>query len=204
MIRQWNKMEKDKTEAMIGAVRKSREGALFSIETSGAQVAKLPFYRNYHLYRLTNFSSLPAFSFDYLGDGQRFYFLDGTVKPLATVAAKNDLFLNTGNVLDYTDFYFRYVTKTGDNVRIIRRPEDHPALSSMPDAQMADIKKHHKEPEISFDEQTPEGKYHIKATLDNDGTLTRAHLAVSPKGLVSIIEQHMLLTEQHDSIKAGS
>lgn len=195
-------MDKDKTEAMIRAVRKAREGALFSPETSGAQIAKLPFYRNYHLYRLTNFSSLPAFSFDYLGDGQRFYYLDGTPKPLASVAAKNDLFLNQDNVLDYADFYFRYVTKAGDNIRLIRSPHDHPALASMPDAQMEEIVARHKAPDISYDEQ--ERKYHIKTTLDNDGTLVRARLAVSPEGLISIKEQHMLLTEQPQNVKAGS
>lgn len=200
-MRQWNKMDKDKTEGMIRAVRKAREGALFSPETSGAQVAKLPFYRNYHLYRLTNFASLPAFSFEYLGDGQRFYYLDGSPKAIATVSAKNDLFLNENNVLDYIDFYFRYVTKTGDNILLIRNPHDHAGLDSIPEARMREIMQHHRAPETSYDEA--EKKYHVIATLDNDGTLVRAHIVVLPNGLLSLKEQHMLLTEQQQGVKAG-
>lgn len=194
-------MDKDKTAAMIRAVRKAREGVLFSPETSGAQIAKLPFYRNHHLYRLTNFASLPAFSFDYLGDGQRFYYLDGSPKAIATVSAKNDLFLNQDNVLDYIDFYFHYVTKTGSNIFLIRNPHHHAGLDSIPESQMKEIMKHHRAPEISYDEV--EKRYHVIVTLDNDGTLVRAHIAVLPNGLLSIKEQHMLLTEQQ-GVKAGS
>ena len=78
----WHKLDRDRTAAMIGDVRKAGDHVLFTIATSEAKCAKLPFYKNFLLYRLTNYASLPSFSFEYIGDGKTYHYLDGSAAPI--------------------------------------------------------------------------------------------------------------------------
>jgi hypothetical protein len=190
-MRQWNQINKETTANIIRAVKKAKEGAMFSPEHSEAKIAKLPFYRNYHLYRLTNLATLPAFSFEYLGDGKRFYYLDGTPKALASVSAKNEIVLSQENILEYLDFYFMYILSEDGEIRLINDIDDHPRIASLPEDEKQHIKNHHKNTLVEYDEDSH--SYNIEATLDNSGTLVRANIAISDKGLVRITDQKMLL-----------
>lgn len=190
-MRQWHSIDKAKTADIIHAVQRDKEGMMFSADTSGSQVAKLPFYRNHHLYRLINYSTLPSYSFEYLGDGKRFYYLDGSPKALAAISAKNDLFLTENNVIDYICFYFRYVLHNNEEIKLLLSPHDHPGLTSLPEEKLQDIIEHHITPAISLDDKTQ--TFHVTAILDHDGTLVKAHIEVTSQGLVSITDQKMLL-----------
>jgi hypothetical protein len=71
----WQRLDRDKTLATIKSVRSLTDAGLFSPVTSEVQKAVLSFYNGVELYKLTNFSSLPSFTFEYLGDGMHFYYL---------------------------------------------------------------------------------------------------------------------------------
>jgi len=191
---QWCHLERDKTEVLIQQVRASGAPSLFSPENSEAKCAKLPFYKGYMIYRLTNYASLPSFSFDYLGDGRRFYYLDGSARALASVSAAGYLVLTADNVLEYAIFFFHHIAGEDGDIRVLRTPHEHPALDSLPPEKLDEILGYHKDAVVSYDTKTK--NYTIVATLDNAGTLMRGTIEITPQGKVSIIDQHMLLTQR--------
>lgn len=88
----WQRLDRETTVKTIDSVKSSSEAGLFSVATSEVQKARLPFYNAVDLYKLTNFSSLPSFTFEYLGDDmQHFYYLDGTEQPIFTINDKGHL-----------------------------------------------------------------------------------------------------------------
>ena len=97
---QWYEIDKDKTAEMIEKVKAPDMPSLFGASSSEARCAKLPFYTNFLLYRLTNYATLPAFSMDFLSDGEQFLYLDGTSSPIYKVNALGDLILNENTRID--------------------------------------------------------------------------------------------------------
>lgn len=191
---QWYHLERDKTEALIQQVRASGTPSLFSPGNSEVKFAKLPFYKGFMLYRLTNYTSVPSFSFNYLGNGKKFHYLDGSARALASVNVAGYLVLTADNVLEYAIFFFHYIAGDDGDVRILRTPHEHPALDSLPPESLDEILDHHKDAVVSYDKKT--GNYTIVATLDNAGTLMRGTIEVTSQGKVSIVDQHMLLTQK--------
>lgn len=197
---QWHKLDRDRTVAMIDSVKTSGDHIMFSLATSEAKCAKLPFYKNILLYRLTNYSSLPSFSFDYLGDGRTFYYLDGGPASVYRANDTGNLVLNEMNVLDYTTFFFNHVSGPDGDVYVIDDPQDHPALDSLGYMQMDDILASHQAPEISTD---ADGNFIVQTSLYYMGSLVRATIVVTPNGRVNVTNHQMLLTLTPDLSETG-
>lgn len=125
---QWYQLEKDKSTAIVERLKDEGMPGLFTPRVGDMRCAKLPFYNDWLVYRLTNYATLPAFSIDFLGNGTDFLYLDGTPKPFSTVAARGALVLNPYTVLDYLSFYYQYVGEEDEEVVVIRGEEDIPGL----------------------------------------------------------------------------
>jgi hypothetical protein len=188
---QWHKLDRDRTLAMINSVKNAGDHLLFTIATSEAKCAKLPFYKNFLIYRLTNYASLPSFSFDYIGDGKDFYYLDGSPTPIYTANSTGNLALNSGSVLDYVVFFFDHVSGPEGDISVIKDPREHSALDALGDAQMDNIIAHHSNPEISA---RPQGGYLVRTSLFYLGSLVRATLEVDRSGHVNVTDYQMLLS----------
>ena len=63
----WQRLDRENTLKTIDSVKSASEAGLFSPTTSEVQRARLSFYEGIDLYKLTNFASLPSFTFEYLG-----------------------------------------------------------------------------------------------------------------------------------------
>ena len=79
---------------MIGRVKSAAEALLFTPVTSEAKCSRLSFFKSFLLYRLTNFSSLPTFSMDFLSDGDSFHYMDGADTTIRHLVAAGELILN--------------------------------------------------------------------------------------------------------------
>lgn len=188
---QWHKLDRDRTIAMIDSVKTSADHILFSHTTSEAKCARLPFYRNLLLYRLTNYASLPSFAFDYLGDGKTFYYLDGATTAIYAANDSGNLMLNEKTVLDYVIFFFNHVSGPDGDVYVIEDPADHPALDALNYAQMNDIIARHEAPEIVSDSK---GGFIVKTSLYYLGSLVRATVEVDAQGRINVTDYRMLLS----------
>jgi len=201
---QWHKLDRDRTVAMIDSVKTSGDHMLFSLGTSEAKAAKLPFYKNLMLYRLTNYSSLPSFSFDYLGDGKTYFYLDGSPAPIYAANDAGNLTLDTQNVVDYVVFFFNHVSGPEGDIFVIEDPQNHPALDALSDIQLDEVLSRHNDPEVTANSN---GTYVIKASMYYLASLVRATIHVDTDGRVSVRDFQMLLSvtggiETAESIRA--
>lgn len=197
---QWHKLDRDRTVAMIDSVKTSGDHIFFSLATSEAKCAKLPFYKNYLIYRLTNYSSLPSFSFDYIGDGRTYHHLDGSTGPIYRANDSGNLLLSAQNVLDYITFFFAHVSGPDGDVYVIDNPQDNPALDALGPDQIANIQAMHQPADITMDGS---GNFVIATSLWYLDTLVRATVQVDAGGRVNITGTQMLMNSSFDHSGEG-
>lgn len=196
----WHKLDRDRTVAMIDSVKTSGDHIFFSLATSEAKCAKLSFYKNFLIYRLTNYSSLPSFSFDYIGDGRTYHHLDGSTTPIYMANDSGNLSLNAQNVMDYITFFFSHVSGPDGDVYVIDDPQDHPALDALGRDQLDDIIARHQAADVTMNAQ---GNFVIASSLWYLGTLVRATVQVGANGRVNITGTEMLMSTTFDTSGTG-
>ncbi len=191
----WRRLDREHTQAVLDSVKSAAEPGLFSSTTSEVQSSILPFYKEYRAFKVTNYASLPSFTFTYLGDGSFFHFLDGTNEPIFAVNDKGQLNLTEGNIADYLAFYFENVgVDDGEECYFIKNPHDMPLLDSLDDDSVYAITQNHEAPIISFD--AGQGIFTVTAELYVEGQVNRATIEVKKSsGRVTIKDQAMIWNE---------
>ncbi len=197
----WQRLDRDNTIKIIESVRSAGEAGLFSLTTSEVKKARLSFYETISLFKLTNFASLPSFTFEYLGDGTHFQYLDGTELPIYATNDKSSFELNERTVLDYLEFFFSHVAFEEEEMALILNPNDNPLLDSL-DMDSADsVIRNHKTAVVSYD--AGYDKHTVEADLYADGLLIRATIEVTASGRVSIIDRKMIVNAVAHSAISG-
>ena len=193
----WQRLDRDTSVKVIDSVKSDANAGLFSIGTSEVQRGRVPFYKDYFIYKVTNYASLPSFSFEYLSDGTFFHYLDGTEEPIHTVNDKGVLTLDRHNVLQYLDFYFAHVSDDEGDIMVINNLHDMPLLDSLGADTYDAVLSQHKPAEVHYDGGFD--AYEITADLYKDAQLVRASIEVNTKGRVSIKDQKMTMREVADT-----
>ncbi len=198
----WQRLDRDTSTRIITSVASEAEAGLFSAATSEVTRAPLKFYAGYQLYKITNYASLPSFTFQYLSDGTFFHYLDGTEDPIYAVNAKGALLLDERTALDYARFFLEHVSgDDGEERLLITDPHDMPLLESLgPDA-FDTLTRDHKPPHIDYDGGLD--AYVIDADLYTDGQVVRAHIDVKTNGRVSISHEKMTMMGLGDTGQDG-
>lgn len=124
----WHRLDRDKTIDMIGRVKSAAESMLFTPVTSEAKCTRLPFFKSFLLYRLTNFSSLPTFSMDFISNGESFYYMDGADTAIRHMVATGELELNEENIIPYLNFYYCYVRLPEGEIILLKNAEEAPQI----------------------------------------------------------------------------
>jgi hypothetical protein len=190
----WQRLDRDTSVKVIDSVKSAENAGLFSVATSEVERGRIAFYKDYSIYKVTNFASLPSFTFEYLSDGIFFHYLDGTEEPIHTVNDKGMLKLDKTNVMDYLAFYFSHVGYDDGEVIVINNPHDMPLLDSL-DANAYDaVFSHHKPAEIHYDGGFD--AYEIETDLYIDSQLVRAEIEVTTKGRVKIKGQKKMIMHE--------
>ncbi len=193
----WQRLDRETSVKVIESVKSDANAGLFSIGTSEVQRARMPFYQDYFLYKVTNYASLPSFSFEYLGDGTFFNYLDGSEDPIHTANAKGVLTLDRHNALQYLDFYFSHVSDEEGEIILINNPHDMPLLDSLEKNAYDAVFSQHKPAEVHYDGGFD--AYEIEADIYKDSQLVRARIEVNTKGRVTIKSQKMIMHEVADT-----
>lgn len=196
----WYSLEQDKAKTIIARLRDESLPGLMGSRVVDLRYAKLPFYNRFFLYRLTNYSTLPAFSLDFLGNGDSFFYLDGSNRPFSLVHAQEPPALNVYTAPDYLAFYFQNVATDEGEILLLRDERDFPALRSARGVSRADVVAAIQQTEIDFD---PEKNIHIvTAPLYYDGALMCAKIEVGANGIPTILSREMLY-KTHEPAQAS-
>jgi len=186
----WQRLDRDSSLKVIDSVKSAADMGLFNIGTSEVTRAFLPFYKDFFLFKVTNFASLPSFSFEYIGDGTFFHYLDGTAEPIYSANDKGKLELSEATLIDYLVFYYSHVAEEDlDEITVIKDPHDMPLLDSLDPEAFASVMRSHKPATITPDN---EGGYMVETEIYTEGQLLRAKMSVSAKGRVTMREQKMI------------
>jgi hypothetical protein len=190
----WHRLDRDKTLGMIASVKSADEALLFSPVTSEAKCARLPFSDSFLLYRLTNYASLPTFSMDFLSNGERFFYLDGSDRALREIIGSEGLKLSKETVIPYLNFYFLNVRLPEGEVVILKDPGEVHTLDLYDDERRENI---FLSPESLKIEEIPEtGGLKVTAPIYYDGTCMEAIITVSKDGVVHTAPQRMITSVQ--------
>lgn len=189
---QWTRLDKAQSDALIDRLVSAADASMFYKASSVVQCAKMPFYRNFMLYRITDYGSLPSFSLEFLGDGTTFYMLDGTPDPLLIVNSRGSLDLNHESVLPYVQFFFEKVTTGDGDIYLIDQLEELPFIESLSFEQMKLLKSRHEDISVNYNDQ--DDSYTISADLFYTGTLLKAGIEVNNEGQINIHDRGMLMS----------
>ena len=179
----WHRLDRDKTVDMINSVKAAAEALLFSPVTSEAKCARLPFYTNHLLYRLTNFSSLPTFSLDFISDGKKYFYLDGSANPIEQINQTAGLNLSKETTIPYLNFYFLNVRLEEGEIMILKNPEEAATIDLYDDVRRENINL---QPELARVEQNETGAWIVHTPIFMDGTLVDAEIRVDTSGKVFV------------------
>lgn len=196
----WQRLDRDTSAQVIDSVKSDSNAGMFSIGTSEVQRARVSFYKNHFIYKVTNYASLPSFTFQFLSDGTFFQYLDGTEDPIHAVNDGGGLELDQNNVLDYLDFYFKHVGDEDGDITLMRSPQDMPLLDSLAPSAYDEVFNKHKPPAVNYDGGFD--AYEIEADMYRDTTMVRAKIEVNMKGRVTIKGQKMITHQLLDSANA--
>lgn len=185
----WHRLDRDKTINMINSVKSAAEALLFSPVTSEAKCARLPFYSNHLIYRLTNFSSMPVFTMDFIGDGERYAYLDGSEFPIREINS-NGLNLTTETVIPYLNFYFFNVRTEDGDVLILKNVDEGQTIDLYDDERRENINIRPDQAKVEFDETSD--SFIVYAPLYYLGGLVDAKIVVAKDGTVEIQPLKML------------
>lgn len=187
----WQRLDRDTTISVINNVKSEANAGMFSVGTSEVQRARLSFYKEYSVYKVTNFASLPSFTFQYLSDGTFFHHLDGTETPIYAINDKGGLDLDKNNVLEYLTFFFTSVGDEEGDVVVINNPHDMPLLDSLDPEAYDAVFNQHQPPEVHYDGGFD--AYEVDVNLYKGSQLLRAKIEVNTKGRVTIKSEKMMM-----------
>ncbi len=199
---QWHRLDNDKTEVFLNAIKGMGAGSLFTMQSSEAHCMRLPFTENILFFRIKNNMSMPSFTMDFLGDGTNFYYIDGTSVPLERAFTSADLDIDRFNIASYLQFYFFVVIQEDGEI--------YPVFERAPIPDIDDQNIHATRQSIPnnayiFDiKEKEEGHFEVECTLFYDGGLMTGTLSVTPTGRVSIKGLKPLFMDTHSTFSEAS
>ncbi len=186
----WHRLDRDKTVSMINRVKSVGDFVLFSPQTSEAKALKLPFYESFLLYRLTNFSSLPTFSMDFLSDGESYFYMDGSDGPIIHINQKAGLNLNAQTVIPYLNFYYCFVRLPEGEIILLKSPEEAGIIDLYDDERREDFDA--VPTPLSVEDVDGDALFKVTAPILYDGSPMEALITVTKDGKVTTQPKRML------------
>lgn len=197
----WQPLEKEQLDTLIDTVAAKAMPGLFSASSSQGQKSSLSFYDGFYLYDLRNYSTLPVFTMQYLGNGKDFFYLDGSSAPIYKVNEQyNAITLDENNILDYIAFFFSYVSMLEEEAEMISDPENLPYYEYLSQNQKDVIAREKNAAQITFDEQTLH--YKVFCPLYYGGSLVKAEIDVDKRGHVDVKDYKLLFGAETGSATA--
>lgn len=162
----WSTLPHSEAQAFLDRVRDENEPFLFDHKYCEVHTLPLEFYDGYELYRIVHKYMLPHFILDFIGNGEDFYYLDGSDVPFQNLNARQAISLNEHDIVDYFSFYISYVYERGNSFEISR--------SQDPDIRLK-----------LYD--VTDGVFDLEANLLYQGKAHRAEIKIHKYGQIDII-----------------
>lgn len=122
----WEELSPEDTKSFIDQVRDEALENIFDYKFCKVFQRPYPFYKNGILLTLENHSVAPPFTLEYFQSGDTVVFMDGGMEPFHLLNQNGCLRINEENVVDYLEFYCKFVNQRPKNILLLRNPDDLP------------------------------------------------------------------------------
>lgn len=191
---QWTKLNRGQANKVLQQLSTRSDATVFAKDVTEVSSCSLPFYKNYWLYRLVNYATMPTFSMIYLSDGAEYISLDGTANPIYAVDEKDPIHLTEENVISYLEFFFSYVQGSEGDIFLIKDPLKMPFMNSLSAGQKQNMLSSFKPLNVTADTAQ---NLKVSGTLYYGGGLISATIMIAPNGKMSFHDHALLLSGMH-------
>jgi hypothetical protein len=189
MIEQWHKLEQDKIAKILGEINPYLEPMPFRPETTTIRSQKLPFYRDYDFFELTDLSAVPAARKYALYKPNDVNIINWTNQTIYETNEKAPIYLDEMTVIYYAKFFFTYVRGRHGRFQIIESIDDI-RWQVEPPMQGRKVMQEMLEP-MTLVSQDPDGTYNLEAYMLFKDSLFKTKIHVKRDGLVSMSSEEL-------------
>jgi len=184
MTEEWQKVDSENSVRLLGEINAYLEPVPFRPDTTTIRTRKLPFYREYVLFELTDLSAVPGarkYAIYKPGDVN---VINWTNQAIYETNQKSPIILNEDTVVDYVKFFFNYVRGRHGRFMIIETIDDV-RWQVDPPMQGRKVMQEMLEP-ATLISQDPDGTFNLEAFMVFKDSLFKTKVHVKKDGLVSM------------------
>lgn len=189
MTEDWQKLDSEKSMRVLGEINPQLEPIPFSPESTTIRLQKLPFYRDYSLLELTDFSTVPGARKYALYKPGDVNVINWTNQAIYETNEKTPILLNEDTVVSYVKFFFNYVRGRHGRFLIIETIDDV-RWQIEPPVQGRKVMQEMLSP-VTLESQDPDGTFNLDAFMVFKDSLFKTKIHVKPDGLVSMSKEDL-------------
>ncbi len=189
MTEDWQKLDSEKAARILSEINPHLEPVPFSMESTTVRAQRLPFYKNYELYELTDLSAIPGarkYAIYKPGDVN---VVNWTNQAIYETNEKAPITIDRNNVVEYVKFFFNYVRGRHGRFQIIETIDDI-RWQIEPPLQGRKVMQEMLEP-VTFVSQDEDGTFNLEAFMVFKDSLFKTKVHVKKDGLVSMSDEEL-------------
>jgi len=189
MIEDWQKLDSEKAARILDKINPYLEPIQFNPNTVTIRSQKLPFYKDYTFFELTDISAIPGARKYAIYKPGEVNVINWTNQIIYEINEKAPILLNKENIFRYVRFFFNYIQGRHGRFLIIETIDDV-RWQIDPPIQGRKVMQEMLEPMILVD-QDSEGIFNLEAFMIFKNSLFRTKIQVNSGGFVSMSDEDM-------------
>jgi hypothetical protein len=189
MSEDWKKLDVESAARALSEINPHLEPVPFRMDTTTIRTLKLPFYREYMLYELTDLSAVPGARKYALYKPGDVHVINWTNQPIYEVNEKAPVMLKESTAVDYVKFFFNYVRGRHGRFTVIETIDDI-RWQIDPPAQGRKVMQEMLEP-VTLTGQEADGTFNLEAFMLFKDSLFKTQVHVKKDGLVSMSSEEL-------------
>ncbi|MBI1215744.1 MAG: hypothetical protein GC185_07995 [Alphaproteobacteria bacterium] len=189
MIEDWQKLDPERAARVLSDINPYLEPVPFSEGETTVRMQRLPFYKDYTFYELTDLSAVPGARKYALCKPGDVNVVNWTNQTIYETNEKAPIALNDDSVVDYVKFFFNYVRGRHGRFLIIESIDDI-RWQVEPPLQGRKVMQEMLEP-VTVIGKDEDGTYNLEAFMVFKDSLFKTKVHVKRDGLVSMSEEEL-------------
>lgn len=189
MAEDWQKLDPEKAARILSEINPHLEPVPFSIESTTLRSHRLPFYKDYDFYELTDMSAVPAARKYAIYKSGDISVINWTNQAIYDTNEKAPIRLNMQTVVEYVKFFFNYVRGRHGRFLIIETIDDI-KWQVEPPLQGRKVMQEMLEP-VHVVSEEPDGSFILHAYMVFKDSLFKTKITVKNDGLVSMSDEEL-------------
>jgi len=185
----WQKLDAEKAARVLSEINPHLEPVPFSMESTTLRAQRLPFYKDYELFELTDLSAVPGARKYVIYKPGDVNVINWTNQAIYETNEKAPIQVDQKNVVEYVKFFFNYVRGRHGRFMIIETIDDI-RWQIEPPLQGRKVMQEMLEP-VTLVSQDDDGTFNLEAFMVFKDSLFKTRVHVKKDGLVSMSDEEL-------------